>query len=156
PAKLPKVTAADLKKPAQFRLIGKNLPRVEMPDKVTGAAKFGIDAEVPGMLHAAVLRAPWTGTAVDRVDDAAALAVPGVVRTVVLPWGVGVLGSGYEAVQKGKAALKVTWQRLGAEAERYDSSRVMGEYAALATQLDERGLAVHAEGNVVGALARCD
>src|SRR5207245_1178443 len=45
PAELPKMTPADLKKPAQFRLIGKSLPRVELPDKVVGRAKFGIDAE---------------------------------------------------------------------------------------------------------------
>src|SRR5713101_7066845 len=45
PAELPKIEDKDLKKPASFRYIGKDLPRVEVPLKVTGAAKYGIDAQ---------------------------------------------------------------------------------------------------------------
>lgn len=154
PAELPKVTAADLKKTGEFRLIGKNLPRVDLPEKVTGAAKFGIDAEVPGMLYATVLRAPWPKAVLERVDDAATLAVPGVMRTVLLPGGVGVIGSGYEAVQKGKAALKASWPRHGAEAERYDSAKVLGEYAAAVVGSDRSSLHVLRRGNFARAFPK--
>jgi isoquinoline 1-oxidoreductase beta subunit len=58
PAELPKIEDKDLKAPATFRFIGKDLPRVELPLKVTGAAKYGIDAQVPGMVYAAVLQSP--------------------------------------------------------------------------------------------------
>src|SRR5579859_4450866 len=54
PAELPKITDSDLKKPADFRYIGRDLARVEVPLKVTGALKYGIDAQVPGMVYAAV------------------------------------------------------------------------------------------------------
>jgi isoquinoline 1-oxidoreductase beta subunit len=107
PATLPQVTAADLKPSSKFRLIGTSLQRVEIPDKVTGKAQFGIDVSVPGMVYAAVLRGPSQGSSPDKVDDTAAKAVKGVSAIVPLPWGVGVVGDGYEAVHKGKAALKV-------------------------------------------------
>jgi len=146
PAELPKVTPADLKKPGEFRLIGKNVPRVEMPDKVMGRAKFGIDAAVDGMVYGSVLRPPVPGSAVESLDDKAARAVPGVSHVIPLPGGVGVVGSGFEAVQKGKAALKVTWKK-GARAETYDSDEVTGDYAAIAASLSKPGLAIHKAGD---------
>ena len=151
PAELPSVTAADLKKTDQFRLIGKSLPRVELPDKVTGRAKFGIDSEVPDMVYAAVLRGPSQGDTPEQVDDAAAKAVPGVAAVVPLPWGVGVVGTGYEAVHRGKAALKVTWKKGPAAA--YDSDRIRGEYAGVAASLSKKGVVAHEQGNAGRALS---
>jgi len=52
PAEMPKITEADLKSPANFRLIGKDVPRVEVPLKVRGAAKYAMDVQVPGMVYA--------------------------------------------------------------------------------------------------------
>jgi len=153
PATLPTITPADLKRPDQFRLIGRNLPRVELPDKVTGRAIYGIDVEVPDMLVASVLRAPVYGAPPERVDDSAARAVPGVTHVVMLPWGVGVVGHGFEAVQKGKAALRVTW-KPGTPAERYSTDEAIGEYAAIAATLSRRGLVIHEAGDVAAAMRR--
>src|SRR6266545_303475 len=55
PAELPKIDDKDLKRPADFRYIGKDLQRVELADKVTGATRFGMDVQVPGMVYAAIL-----------------------------------------------------------------------------------------------------
>ena len=153
PATLPKIEAADLKKPTEFRLIGKNLPRVELPEKVTGRATFGIDVEVPDMVYAAVLRPPVPGSTPDKVDDTAARAVRGVSQVVPLPYGVGVVGSGFEAVQQGKAALKVDWKKAS-PADAYDSTTVLGEYAALAVSLTKPGLVVHKDGDVGPAMSK--
>src|ERR1700686_715760 len=49
PAELPKIEDKDLKDPASFRYIGKHVPRVEVPLTGTGAAKYGMDVQVPGM-----------------------------------------------------------------------------------------------------------
>ena len=154
PAELPKVTPADLKPSSQFRLIGTSLPRVEMPDKVTGRAKFGIDSDVAGMVYAAVLRGPSQGSTPERVDDAAAKAVPGVTAVVPLPWGVGVVGTGYEAVHRGKAALKVDWKKGPAAA--YDSERLRGDYAGVAASLSKKGTVIHEQGDAVKALSGAD
>ena len=65
PAEPPQISEADLKKPAQFRLIGrKDIPRVDVPSKVDGSAKYGIDVRMPGMLYASVLEAPFKGAKV--------------------------------------------------------------------------------------------
>src|SRR6266540_2846100 len=66
PATAPELKPEELKKPAQFRLIGKDVMRVELPDKVNGSLKYAIDVQVPGMLYGTVLRAPVEGAAPDR------------------------------------------------------------------------------------------
>ena len=62
-----------------------------MPLKVTGAAKYGMDVQVPGMVYAAVLQSPYAGGAPLEVDDARARKVAGVTDIVKLPEGVGVI-----------------------------------------------------------------
>src|SRR5919108_2427217 len=58
PEKAPEIKPDQLKKPAQFRLIGKDVTRVELPDKVNGRAKYAIDVHVPDMLYGVIIRAP--------------------------------------------------------------------------------------------------
>ncbi len=61
PEKLPEVKADELKPVAQFRLIGKDVPRFDVPDKVTGKPLYAIDAQVPGMLYGTIVRAAVQG-----------------------------------------------------------------------------------------------
>jgi len=78
PLELPKIVDSDLKSPAAFRYIGKDVPRREVALKTTGAARYGIDVQVPGMVYAAVLHSPYEGGQPETVDDAAARATSGV------------------------------------------------------------------------------
>src|SRR6202040_3430256 len=102
PAELPKIEDKDLKRAADFRYIGKDLPRVEVPLKVTGAAKYGIDAQVPGMVYAAVLQSPYPGGTPETVDETRARQVADITDIVKLPEGVGVVGTSVEATQAAK------------------------------------------------------
>jgi isoquinoline 1-oxidoreductase beta subunit len=129
PAEMPKITEADLKSPANFRLIGKDLPRVEVPLKVRGAIKYAMDVQVPGMVYAAVLQSPYFGGAPQTVDDAAARQVPGVTDVVRLPDGVAVIGTSVEATQAAKNLLKATWGP--APGANYDSEAALEEFAAV-------------------------
>ena len=54
PAQAPQIKPEDLKKPANFRLITKDVMRAELPHKVNGSAQYSIDVQVPGMLYGAV------------------------------------------------------------------------------------------------------
>src|SRR6202021_4081561 len=74
PAKAPEIAESELKKPDQFRLIGKDVMRIELPRKVNGTAQYSIDVQVPGMLYGAILRSPVEGSGPDRIDDAKAKA----------------------------------------------------------------------------------
>jgi len=82
PAAAPTIRLEELKKPEQYRLIGKDVMRVELPTKVNGTAQYSIDVQLPGMLYGAVLRGPVEGTSPLTIDDAQARAVAGVVRIV--------------------------------------------------------------------------
>jgi isoquinoline 1-oxidoreductase beta subunit len=108
-ARLPVPAAPKLKDPSQFRYIGKPMPRVDIPAKVTGSAVFGIDVRIPKMLVATVLRCPVLGGKLARVEDAAALAVPGVRRVLPLDAGVAVVADATWPALRGRKALVVQW-----------------------------------------------
>src|SRR5919108_4446309 len=130
PAEPPAIKAEELKQEAQFRLIGrKDIGRVDVPAKVTGTARYGIDVQVPGMVYAAVLQAPVEGAAPDKVDATALLKIPGVLQTVRLPNAVAVIGETFEAAKAGHDALKVTWDTSKATGARFDSEKAKEEYA---------------------------
>jgi len=151
PAKAPEITPAQLKKTKDFRLIGKDVPRVELPGKVNGTAPYSIDAQVPRMVYAAVLRAPVEGGAPDRVDDSAARAIEGVIGTVQLPYGVGVIAATPWAAFKGKAALKVTWTR-GGKAWGHSTQKGLAAFTAIARDESRTGVAWEKVGDSSAAM----
>src|SRR5262245_3294863 len=137
PAKAPEIKPEELKKLSQFRLIGKDVMRVELPGKVNGSIKYGIDVQVPGMLYATVLRAPVEGAAHERIDDAKAKAVKGVLKIVKLPYGVGVLAETPWAAFDARTMLvgAITWSRNG-KAWGFDSERGLQALATTARDLN--------------------
>jgi isoquinoline 1-oxidoreductase subunit beta len=99
-------TNVTLKKRSEFRLIGTAPPRMDIPAKVTGKTKYGIDVSLPGMLVATVMASPVHGERLVRVDEAPALAIKGVRKVVQLPNAVAVVADGYWAARAGLLALK--------------------------------------------------
>ena len=67
---------------APYRVLGTRPIRHDGVDKVTGRAKYGVDAHVPGMLYGAVLRSPHAHARIVRIDTSAAEALPGVKGVV--------------------------------------------------------------------------
>jgi nicotinate dehydrogenase subunit B len=71
------------KTPDEFRLIGSNVPRIDIPAKVTGRSSYVHDMELPGMLYARVVRPPSYDARLTAIDDEASVkAMPGVVAMV--------------------------------------------------------------------------
>src|SRR6266568_4252436 len=151
PAVAPTIKPEELKKPEQYRLIGKDVMRVELPSKVNGTAQYSIDVQLPGMLYGAVLRGPVEGTSPVTIDDAQARAVPGVVRVVRLPFGVGVLAETPWAAFEAKNALKVTWDRR-ARAFGHDSDKAIQVYSAAARDLNRAGKPWDTAGDIAPAM----
>jgi isoquinoline 1-oxidoreductase beta subunit len=110
-----------LKKRSEYKLIGKPLLRLDTPLKTNGTAVFGLDKEIPGMLHAAVERNPRLRGKVKSYDATAALKVPGVLKVLKVKMGVfstyregiAVVANSTWAAMQGKKALKVTWDDTG-------------------------------------------
>src|SRR6202008_736709 len=131
PAVAPDIKPEALKKTSEFRLIGRDVMRIELPTKVNGSAIYAVDVQVPRMIYGAIVHSPVEGGAPDTVDDAAAKAVAGVIDVVRLPYGVGVLARTPWAAFNAKSALEsgITWQRSG-KAWGFDSDKGLDAFAA--------------------------
>src|SRR5262245_23953466 len=155
PAKAPEIKPDQLKKTAEFRLIGKDVMRIELPGKVNGSATYGIDVQVPDMLYGTVLRAPVEGSAPHRIDDAKAKAVAGVTSIVRLPHGVGVLAETPWAAfaAREELARAVTWTRTGM-AWGFDSDEGLDRFAADAKNLQRAAADWSRQGDARGELQK--
>jgi len=94
-------------------LDGNAVPRWDIPSKVDGTAKFGIDVVVPGMLVAAVRRAPRFGAHLAKYDAAVLQSKPGVVRVVPLPDGIVVVAGTYWQARRALDSADLTWSDEG-------------------------------------------
>ena len=99
---------AALKPPARYAIVGKSLPRPDIPAKVTGRHVFVHDFVVPGMLHGRVLRAPAVGAKVEAVDESSVAALSGV-RVVRIADFVGVVAADEWAAVRAARELRVRW-----------------------------------------------
>lgn len=137
-----------LKHPEDFTLIGRDrLPRVDVPAKSDGSARFTLDMDLPGLLTAVLARPPRFGGRVKSFDDTAARKVRGVVDVVEIPGGVAVLAKGFWPARKGREALEIGWDDRAAETR--GSSDLLAEYRAL---LDRPGSVARQEGDPDAAL----
>ena len=108
-AKIPPQYKPRLKPKNEFKLIGQSVPRLDLPEKVTGKADFGIDARPKDTLYAAIRQSPVFGGTVAQVDDGPAKALKGVVKVVNLGDAVAVIADRYWTAKKAVDALKVTF-----------------------------------------------
>lgn len=118
------MTAPDevtLKKPDQFRLIGRPLPRLDTPVKVTGEAEFGADVSLSGMKTAVIARPPIPGARLKRYDDAESRKIGGVRAVIAVRAGVAVVADSFWSAKRGRDALMIDWDG--------------GDYAGLSTPM---------------------
>lgn len=152
PAHLPDIGPDALKRPSQFRLIGKNVPRRDVPAKTNGAAVYTIDVDVPGMLHAAVARAPIDGATIKTVDDTKARQMPGVMQVLSTDRQVAVVArSCYEALQARKELI-VEWKTVG-EADGFDSEEGLKLDQHLVHDLGTPAISWDVQGDIVPRFA---
>jgi isoquinoline 1-oxidoreductase subunit beta len=151
PDPLPAVTKADLKPASQFRLIGKDIGRIDVPSKVNGTAQYGMDVQLPGMLYGAVLYSDVQHEKAVQIDDAAAKAVKGAVKIVPLPVGVGVIAETVEGAMRAKEALKVTWSNT-TPAQSYTEDKILADYRAIAEDWSKPGVDMVKKGDADAAI----
>jgi CO/xanthine dehydrogenase Mo-binding subunit len=109
-ATLPIPTDVPLKKPADYKLVGTRIPRLDTPSKTNGSAEFGIDFRLPGMKFAFLERCPVLGGKVASFDDSASKKVGGVSYVgKVGDYAVAVVADSVWGAMEGRRALKVTW-----------------------------------------------
>ena len=166
PATLPAVDPKELKPRADFRLIGKTVPRRDTPSKVNGTAQYAIDVKLPGMVYASTLHSPihnaqpgvWdpgkqdpSAITAESWNDAEIKAIKGVLAVVKLPNGLTVVADHFETAKVGRDALKVKWAK--AKAEGFDSDRALGEYVRIHNDPNAQVVKLEEKGDVKAAFA---
>jgi len=104
-AEMTLVAEPKLKEASDYRLIGKPIPRLDIPQKVDGTARYGMDLKLPDLRVATIMAAPVRGGKLVSVDPAPALAVKGVEKVVKLDNAVAVVAKGYWQALAGLRAL---------------------------------------------------
>jgi isoquinoline 1-oxidoreductase subunit beta len=137
-----------IKTPEQFKLIGQSQPRLDTPVKVTGAAKFGIDTRLPGMVYAAVVNCPVFGGKVKSHDAAAITGKRGFLAIVPVENGLAIVADRFWRAKEMAAVLPIVWDE-GPAAET-DSEKFRADYRAA---LDGPLVNAMKRGDAAGALA---
>ena len=114
------------KDPKNYKLVGKPVARLDIPDKVTGRFTYMQDFRVPSMLHGRVVRPPAIGAKLESVDDGSIKEIPGIVQVVRDSDFLGVVAANEWAAIRGARELKATWsqsQTLPDQAKLWDYVR---------------------------------
>ena len=154
-AKLPDAETVPLKARGDYKLIGSDLGRLDIPAKSRGAYEFGIDVRVPDMLYAVVERAPVEGETATTIDKAETLATDRVVDVVELPDGIAVVAETLEAAFAGRGALSVTWSETS-PARNFDSDRDLANYEAALGDPSQKPAVWAEAGDADAALAKAE
>ena len=155
----PDMASVAVKDPKNFRLIGSFQPGVNNRAIVAGKQDYGIDAVVPGMIHAAFHKSGVQGAKVKSANLAAIKAMGGVKDAFIvagteeyegLASGVAILADTTWHAERARAALKVEWSDSPAA---FQSTATWAKLAA-----DAKGkppaMPIHATGDVSAAMAK--
>jgi len=156
----PPTENAALKQRGDYRIIGTPRKTVDGPAIISGREPFGIDASMPGMVHAVIARCPYLDGSPKHVNDLQARVVPGVLDIVPLPGpaagepyhalasGIAVIAESTWAALQGRDALEITWDR-GPWSEESTASLE----AAMEAAMDGSGQLVRDDGQFEAAMA---
>ncbi len=133
----PDLKEADLKPASQFRLVGKNVQRRDLPAKIAGTAEYALNTNLRNMVYATVMRTPVLGAAPERIDDAAARTIPGLIGVRKLPDAAAIVGATMESVLAARERVTVTWS--AAAADSFNDREAIEAYAAAARNASQAG-----------------
>jgi isoquinoline 1-oxidoreductase beta subunit len=148
-ARIKLVQEPAIKTPDQFTFIGKPMPRVDVVHKIDGSAKFGMDAQIPGMVFAAINACPVQGGKLKSVDESMVAGAAGVLQVVKLSNAVAVVAEGsFWRAKQALARLQPEWD--AGEAASVDSDKLSQEFR---NALSETMLTARNEGDVDQAMS---
>jgi nicotinate dehydrogenase subunit B len=133
--------ASKLKDAAAFKVIGRPIPRVDIPAKVTGGAAYVHDMRLPGMVHARVVRPPSYGAELVECDTAAVEKLPGVVKVVRDGNFLAVVAAKEFQAVKAMGALSAVakWREIAALPSQDDLAKVLTSLPSQDTTISQQG-----------------
>jgi nicotinate dehydrogenase subunit B len=99
------------KDPKDYQIVGKPVPRFDLPPKTTGELVYIQDVRIPGMLHGRVVRPPVINTEPVSIDENSIKQIPGIVKIVREEKFLGVVAKTEWAAIQAAQTLKVTWDK---------------------------------------------
>jgi nicotinate dehydrogenase subunit B len=150
--KLDHAKPAKFKDPKSYTLVGKSIPRLDIPAKVNGTFPYINNLRVPGMLHGRVIRPPSVGSKLESVDESSIKSIAGIVQVVREGNFLGVVAQTEWAAIKGARDLKATWSKwegLPEQAKLYEHVRATKVAVGETTgDVGNTGAAMGAEGAI--------
>ncbi len=136
-----------LKAPEAYRLVGKSIPRRDLPGKVSGSPQYSMDARPAGLVYAAVSRAPVEGATLRAVDERDARSISGVMDVIRRPESVAVVATSYPVALKARDRLEISWHEV-AGMSRFDSDDALQQHRAAALDLSRTGFPWDVHGDI--------
>lgn len=149
--KLPVPQQVNLKNPEEFIYIGKNIPRIDVPEKVNGKAVFGIDIKIKDMVYAIVERPGHFDSKVESFNRDEILKEKDIIDAFPIETGVAVVGKTFESLIKVKEKIKVKWTKSSIEG--YDDNKLKEYYL---NKLNENGKIARNDGNALKEIENAD
>lgn len=152
PDKMPAVKPGELKKPANFRLIGKHIERRDIPPKVDGSAMFSMDVQLPGLVYASTVHGPVQGARPLSWNEDKLKTLKGFIGAVKLKDGVAVIADNFEHVMSARTELQVKWSK--GKAAGYDSEpMLMTDYPKMSADPKTKAKTIDSKGDADKAIA---
>ncbi|MBT8321363.1 MAG: molybdopterin-dependent oxidoreductase, partial [Eudoraea sp.] len=148
PENMPDISDGDLKKREDFELVGKYVPRTEIPSKTDGSAQFAIDILMPEMVYAVLERGNLHGATPTLLNETEILAQDGVLKLVPFDYAIGIVANTLEQALQAKKLLKIEWS--DSQATGFNSQEVYTAYESIAGQA-KKGRIINEIGNVTNA-----
>jgi nicotinate dehydrogenase subunit B len=103
--------AAPTKNPADYKFVGKPIPRPDIPGKITGSFTYMHDVRVPGMLHGRVVRPSAFGAMLESIDESSIKDIPGIVKIVRQGNFLGIVAEKEWSAVRAARELKTNWSK---------------------------------------------
>lgn len=100
---------AEVKSVGDFQVIGRSVPRYDIPPKVDGSLTWAADMKVPGMVHARNVRPPLVGAKLSKIDESSVAKLPGFIKVISRGNYVAVICEREEQAINAARQLQVEW-----------------------------------------------
>ncbi len=149
PEEIPDFELHQLKNPKDFKFIGHDLPRTDIPAKTNGSAQFAIDVILPGMLYGVLERGRVHGAKPTLTNSDEIMKLPGILHLVSFDYAIGIIGERIENVLAAKSRLEIEWS--DAIASTFNSEEIYDEYKRVADKERDEKVVVE-KGNTKKAI----
>lgn len=145
---LPEITESELKSEKNFRIIGSNIPRYDVPAKANGSALYSIDVDLPDMLFATVMHSPVKGgVPLEVINKAEIEKRPQILRVMMLPDAVAVVAETYQAAYLAEKELIIDWSEVE-KLKHYSDKTGLARHLAMVRDSGLKGMPIQQIGNV--------